>query len=185
MLSTSTWQPSLESMDREDHDWTEVDDAFVKRWDSFIMSRLRAAKVQQAYIEDTKTAVYMRLLNSFSYDPDRGPFSTWLGWVIRSVVSNETKKRIHGSDALDQLDNMELAEAGNIIGQEDAGTPADELDRVFSRTILSKRDKQMVRDKHLKGLTQRELSEKYGLSEGSIEVTLVRAMKALRLVAEA
>lgn len=158
-----------------------VDDIFVERWDGLIMSRLKAEKVEQKYLDDVKTMVWMRLIEHPSYDPKRGTFTTWLGWVVKSVVSNETKKRNRSKDALDQTDGMALEEASSHIGAEDAGTAADELARVFrTTTSISARDKQIVEDIHLGGMSYQMVATKYGMKVKNVDLILSRAMKALR-----
>ena len=160
----------------------KIDSKFIKEYGRLIRSRLRANGVKSYELDDYESLVYTRLLSHFSYDEKRGPFTTWLGWVVRSVVSNERKKEGNSTDALDHA--SDLSAAVNVIGDEDAGTAMDELARVFKASDLSERDKRLVKDIHIEGYTYKEAAERFGMSLEAVSKVVSRAMAALRSVAE-
>jgi len=162
----------------------DINDEFVRQYDQLISSHLQRAGLTGESFDDIKAKVYERILTSDNYDPDKGKISTWLWYVVRSVIRNEGKRKSRSKDALDH-ETVDLDSIHNIIGPEDAGTAGDELDRVFRQAPLSVRDKRMVKDYHLEEYTMAELAERYNLSLRATEQVIYRAMKALRQVAEA
>jgi len=116
-----------------------------------------------------------------SYDVKRGPFTTWLGWVTKSVVSNAAKKKARSEDALDHAVGLEVA--ANVIGEEDAGDARDELARVFQAAELSRRDEGIMRDIYLEGYTYEEVADRHGMGLEAVKKLVYRAMKVLREVA--
>ena len=161
----------------------KIDDNFVKQYDGLIKERLTRLGIRDPdEFDDLHNKVYERLMTSSAYDPKRGKVSTWLWTICRSVVSNERKKASRSQDVLDQ-DTVDLQSASSIIGQEDAGTARDEIDRLLSASGLSPRDQRMVIAYHINGLTMQELADKYGLTLRATEQVVYRSMKALRAVA--
>ena len=140
----------------------DIDNEFIKKYGKLIRSRLKAEGVRKQDRGDYETLVYERLLSNFTYDEERGTFTTWLGWVVKSVVSNQRKKESRSQDALDHA--VDLDAASNVIGVEDAGTVQDELDRLFEAADLSQRDENLMKDIHLRGYTYEEAAERYDMS---------------------
>lgn len=157
---------------------TKCDDNFIKQYRRLIRQLLSKAGVGEFDLDDFETLVYERLLRSWSYDPDRGPFNTWLGWVIRSVVSNERKRVSRSEDALDHAVDLEVA--ANVIGAEDAGEAKDELARIINAAGLVPRDEAILRDIHLKGFTYEETAERHGMTLEAVKKVASRTMQALR-----
>lgn len=73
-------------------------DEFVKQYDHFItvtIYRVSRGSVRSAELEDLKQAVYTRAVEKdylAGYSPEKGSFSTYLFWLIRSVVVNQFDK---------------------------------------------------------------------------------------------
>lgn len=163
----------------------QVDGEFVKEYGRLLETRLLAEGVARHDIQDYMGLVYERLLTNFSYDEERGPLTTWLGWVVKSVVSNQRKKESRSQDALDH--SIDLDAANNTIGAEDAGEAKDELNRILycasSTGLVSDRDVSIFKAHHLGGHTSEELSKRYNITSRSIEDIVYRTMKALRELA--
>lgn len=156
-----------------------IDKDFVEEYDELINHLLhKNSNVKHWEVEDYKILVYTRLLENPSYDAERGPFTTWLGWVVKSVVSNEIKKRSRSSDALDH--SVDLDMANNVIGTEDAGTAEDELTRIFKAAQLSPRDEGIVKDIYLEDRTYQEAADRAGMDLEAVKKVVYRAMKVLR-----
>jgi RNA polymerase sigma factor (sigma-70 family) len=159
-----------------------IDDEFFKKYSHLIADRVHKEGVPKHEVDEYVGLVYERLLSNFSYDPERGKLTTWLGWVVKSVVSNERKRQGRSQDALDHSVGLEAA--NTVIGAEDAGTVRDELERVFAAAGLSDRDERIVRDFHLEGYSAIEIARKRDMGVHAVQKILVRAMKALRDAAE-
>lgn len=160
----------------------KVDNDFVKQYGPLIRDRIRAQRVvPEEDVSDMESLVYIRLTSHPSYDSHRGPFTTWLGWVVKSVVSNEVKKKVRSTDALDHA--VDLQAAANVIGAEDAGTAKDELTRIFKAAELTRRDEGIIRDIHLEGYTYEEAAERAGMTLEAVKKVVYRAMSALRSAA--
>lgn len=157
----------------------KVDNEFVKKYDSLIRHILKEdLHIPVSKIDEFTSEVYMRLLSHPSYDEERGPFTTWLKYVIRSVSGHKIEKENRSRDALDN--SIDLDSAHNIIGQEDAGTVEDELDRVFNATQVSPQHLEVFKSYHLEGSTRKEIAERFDLPEETVKSILTRVMKALR-----
>lgn len=162
----------------------QVDEKFVKQYDALIRKRIESAKVPMDIKEDLVGLVYERILTSNNYNPEKGKITTWLWHICNSVISNEVKKHKRSQDVLD-VGKVSLEAASQVIGQEDAGTTRDELERVFDATDLSHRDKAIVKLHYIQGLTTDELAVRYDVGKRAIEQIIFRAMKALRATAQA
>jgi len=162
----------------------DINDDFVRQYDGLITSNLQRAGVRGERFDELKAKVYERILTSDNYNPDKGKMTTWLWYIIRSVIRNEGKKLSRSKDALDQV-TVDLDSASSVIGPEDAGTAGDELRRLFQKAQISPRDKQMVERYHLEEYTMRELAVMYSIPLRTTEQIIYRAMKALRQAAEA
>jgi len=162
----------------------DIDDEFVRQYDSLIASNLKRAGATGDRFNDLKSKVYERILTSDNYDADKGKITTWLWYITRSVIRNEGKKASRSKDALDQ-ELVDLDSASSVIGYEDACTAGDELARLFRKAQISPRDKEMVERYHLEEYTMKELAVMYSIPLRTTEQIIYRAMKALRLAAEA
>lgn len=73
-------------------------DEFVKQYDHFItvsIYRVSRGSVRSDDLDDLKQAVYARVVEKnylAGYAPEKGSFSTYLFWLIRSVVVNQFDK---------------------------------------------------------------------------------------------
>lgn len=159
----------------------KVDEEFVRQYKYLIRDRIRAAGVGKRNVDELESLVYERLLGHMTWDESRGKFTTWLGWVVRSVVWNWRKKKERSEDIMD-ADLLPLHEV-NVIGAEDAGDAKDELERIFTAAELTRRDEGIMRAVYLEGLTYEEAAEEFGLGFEAVKKVITKSMKALRKVA--
>lgn len=160
-----------------------IDTEFVKQYDGMITHILLRAGARGERFDTIKSKVYERLLGSENYDPTKGKISTWLWYVVRSVIRNETKLQHRSKDALDQ-ECAPIEEAYNVVGHEDAGTAGDEIDRMLRRAPISQRDREIFEKFHLEAYRAKELARDYDLSLRTVEQILYRVMQTLRSMAE-
>jgi DNA-directed RNA polymerase specialized sigma24 family protein len=78
---------------------------------------------------------------------------------------------------------VHIDDAGSVIGQEDAGSSTDELERLFNVSSLSERDLRLVREHHIQGLSMPDVASKYDMETRTVEQVIYRSMKALRQAA--
>ena len=157
----------------------KIDNKFIEEYDGLIIERLVTAGLYGERQDNMKSKVYERILRSENYDPEKGELSTWLWQVVRSVLSNEFRKKRDSKDAMDNQ-CLTIEETGAIIGHEDAGTAADELDRIFEEAQLSERDESMMRDFYLDNCSREDLERIYGMKDRAVEQVIYRSMKKLR-----
>jgi len=165
----------------------DIDNEFVEKYRGLVRDRIAAHKIYDLELRDLiESRVWERVIGSNGYDPKKGAISTWLYNICRSVVSHELARKARSTDLLDQADNLSLDEAKHYIGEEDAGTPADELDRIFKKTTsVSKRDRKMLKLAHLEGYTHKEIADKFDVSEAAVQKATHRALLALQATAQA
>ena len=156
-----------------------IDDNFVKEYDGLITKKIARSGISGELFDHIKVKIYERIMASDSFDPKKGKMSTWLWSICRSVISNEVKKHGRSQGVMDHQP-LQLEDANNVIGQEDAGTAADELNRLIKKADLSERDEAILRDSHLRAITSQEIAANYGMERRAVEQVLYRAMKALR-----
>jgi len=174
-----------------------IDDKFVKKYDKVIYKAIRRMKIHPRAVEEIHFLVYERLMKHNNYNPDKAKVTTWLNLIVRSVVSNSTRKlrdsmdvhdrpdvrEVKGEDILDE-GVTDIATQTHVIGDEDAGTARDELNRVIKASVLSKRDKQLVEDVFIQGYTQNEAAEVHSMTREAVGKALSRAMKVMEAVAQ-
>ena len=156
-----------------------IDDKFIKQYDSLVVKLVKKARVHGDDFDRIKAAVWLRVMESDNYDESKGKISTWLWFVGRSAIGNELKKMSRSQDALDHID-LSLEDVSNVIGDEDAGTNLDELDRIFNSSGVSERDERIVKDIYLREMTYAEAAISNGIELEAVKKVMYRAMKALR-----
>ena len=123
-------------------------------------------------MQDTLIAVHTRRA---TYDP-RQPFTAWAYAVARyKLIDHWRRRKIRRHVPIDDVSDW-LAEEG--VDAEQGAVRAD-LDRVLS--VLPERQRTLVRDVKIEGLSLAEAGARMGVSEGAAKVALHRAMKALTL----
>ena len=160
-----------------------ITEEFVKQYEPMVHARVHSrlkkkGLVNTDLLETIPPLVWERVLKSDNYDTSKGALSTWLYYIIESVISNEIKKKAVSQDALDH--SLPLEVANNVIGVEDAGDAKDELTRVFAAAELTRRDEGIMRDIHLEGYTYEETADRHGMGLEAVKKVAYRAMKALR-----
>lgn len=157
----------------------DIDNKFVEEYDGLIIERINRLKVDPEMHDHMKAKIYERILTANSYDPDKGKLSTWLWNVCRSVIANEEKKHARSTDVLDHQP-IQLDDANNIIGEEDAGSAADMLDGIIAGVNLSERNERILRASQLEDYSSTEIADNEGMEIRAVQQVIYRAMKALR-----
>ena len=156
-----------------------IDDKFIEKYGGLITKLVTKSGAKGADFDRLKAAVWFRVMESDNYDESKGKISTWLWYIGRSAIGNEMKKMSRSQDALDHTE-LSLEDANNVIGDEDAGTDLDELDRIFKSSGISLRDEGIVRDVYLRQMTYEEAAISNGIELEAVKKVMYRAMKALR-----
>ena len=159
----------------------DIDNDFVEKYDSLVSKLVLSANVRGEAFDTVKSAVWERILTANNYDETKGGISTWLWYTARSAIGNELKKMSRSKDALDHTE-LSLEDISNVIGDEDAGTAAHEVDRIFKASGVSERDENIAKDIYLLEMTYREAATKYGIELEAVKKVMYRTMKALRQV---
>lgn len=120
-------------------------------------------------VQDTLMAIHRRRM---TYDPTL-PFTSWAYAVARYKLidhwrRNRVRKHVPIDDVADWLTDGGTAEEGAMRA---------DLERVL--TILPDRQRQLVRDVKIEGLSLAEAGVRMGVTEGAAKVALHRAMKVL------
>lgn len=159
-----------------------VDDEFVKQYDDLIWERIQHAGFRDEMALEARAAIYVRILNSDNYDPEKGAVSTWIYMICRSVISN---MKIKKPDALD-CTVVTIDRIKNKIGKEDVdfNSLGPMVNQLLGKAGLSRRDKELIRDHHLNGYTILEAAEKHRMTYEAAKKAIVRALKQLREAAE-
>jgi RNA polymerase sigma-70 factor (ECF subfamily) len=118
-------------------------------------------------VQETLIAVHGRRA---TYDR-RQPFTPWAHGIARYKLIDHWRRRAPGRDVpIDDHADFLTADVGDP-------TVRPDLDRALAG--LSGRQRELVEDVKLEGLTLAEAGRRHGISEGAAKVGLHRAMKAL------
>jgi len=106
-----------------------------------------------------------------TYDPSQ-PFTAWAHAVARyKLIDHWRRNRIRQHVPLDDVSDWLAEEA------DDGPAVRSDLERVLS--VLPDKQRRLVRDVKIQGLSLAEAGAALGLSEGAAKVSLHRAMKLL------
>lgn len=103
------------------------------------------------------TTAIERINRTSSYDPARGSVSTWLPWVMRSVISNYCRNIKTSQDAMDQ-GTLPLDTIHNKI--DESHDFLKEVLSVIKDAQLTKKEKFLLYLKWNVGLTSAEIGKK-------------------------
>ena len=139
---------------------------------------IRRAEIHDPDVtSDIMTTVIERIGRTNSYDPERGAITTWLPWVMRSVISNYFRDRAKSTDALDQ----------GVVPLESLSNRMDtsfdfnkEIIDLIQSSELHKKDKVMMILKWNDGFNLKEIADRFGVSHDSLRQRYSRAIKQLK-----
>lgn len=157
-------------------------EAFGDLYDRYyprVYSYLRYRCDDDATAEDLAAQVFERLLTSIHrYDPRRAPFTAWLFAITRHVASGYRRAQkfrawLPWEQTLRRPDPSPSPEAAaefhDLRGRLAALLPS-----------LSERERDLLGLKFNSGLHNREIARLTGMKEGTVAVTLLRAIRRLR-----
>lgn len=130
--------------------------------------RLPDAADAEDLVQETLIAIHTK---RETYDPGL-PFSPWVYGIARYKLIDHFRRR-------GVRRHVPLEEAGVLLDQTDteAGATRADLERLLAR--LPARQRGLLEDVRLRGLTIAEAAPRHGYTEGAAKVALHRTMKSL------
>ena len=119
-------------------------------------------------VQETLIAMHTRRI---TYDPSQ-PFTAWTHAIARYKLIDFWRRRSRR-----QFVTLEDVEADLWTDGHDAGEAAADLERLLSD--LPERQRGLIRDVKIEGLSLAEAGARRGMTEGAAKVSLHRALKAL------
>ena len=149
--------------------WRELLSLLGARLRIFFARRMAAgAPDVEDLVQETLLAVHRRRM---TYDPTQ-PFTAWAHAVARyKLIDHWRRNRIRSHVPIDDVSEWLAAEG------DEAPAVRSDLDKVLS--VLPDRQRKLVRDVKIEGLSLAEAGRALGISEGAAKVSLHRAMKLL------
>jgi len=151
--------------------WRELLSALARQLRGYFARRMDAGAAADVedLVQETLMAIHRRHM---TYDPSQ-PFTAWAHAVARYKLidhwrRNRVRKHVPIDDVADWLSDDATAEEGAVRA---------DLDKVLS--VLPDRQRALVRDVKIEGLSLAEAGKRMGVSEGAAKVALHRAMKIL------
>ena len=147
--------------------WRELLSLLGGRLRVFFARRIGVEEVEDL-VQETLLAVHRRRM---TYDPGQ-PFTAWAHAVARyKLIDHWRRSRTRQHVPIDDVADWLAAPAG------EAPAARLDLDRVLE--LLPTRQRDLVRDVKLEGLSLAEAGRRMGVSEGAAKVALHRALKSL------
>lgn len=154
----------------------QIDEAFLSEYSDLISKYIWSKDLEgREEYDNIYNDVIIKLLESKDkYDSKRGAITTWITWVMRTVVFNYFR-----SKQVDALHNaLPLLEAQTVSRGQDPASKEDLLS-ILMKADLSGAEKTVLRDFHYLGHTLEELSSLYGENLRTIQTRLNRARTRL------
>jgi RNA polymerase sigma-70 factor (ECF subfamily) len=157
-------------------DFAALFDTHYSRLYAYIGSRLNDRETA----EDLTAATFERAFSrSYSYDPDKGSFATWLFRIGHNLLVNyyaaTSRKPISQDlDEAAEVSDTGLSPEQHLLRQEQQRMLIDTL------TTLSERDQEIIQLKFFGRLTNREIAEVMELKERTVSVIILRALQKLK-----
>ena len=150
--------------------WNELLTRLSKLLRGYFARRMETGSADvEDLVQETLLAIHRRRM---TYDANL-PFSAWAYAVARYKLidhwrRNRIRKHVPIDDVVDWLADSSSAEEGAVRA---------DLDRILAK--LPERQRQLIRDVKITGLSLAEAGARAGMSEGAAKVALHRAMKSL------
>ena len=160
-------------------DGLRIDDKFLEQYRDLISKYIWSKTLEgREEYDNIYNDVVIKLMESVDkYDPKRGALTTWITWVMRTVVFNYFRDK-----QVDALHNALPLLDEQIAGYDQSQDPADMEDIVDIITKvkdLTPFEKLMLLDYYHFGYTAREVGERRDMSEAAAEVRIHRAKQKL------
>jgi len=152
-----------------------VYDHFFRRVYNYVRYRVEDPETA----DDVTAQVFERALRHLpEYRPDQAPFAAWLFRIARHAVTDHLRqRRRHPALPLESIEDRFSDQPEPSEQVEVAQTQARVLALVAR---LKEREREIIALKFGAGLTNCQIAELIGLSEGNVGVILYRAIRALR-----
>ena len=137
----------------------------------------KAGVTDEDVTSDILTITVDRINRTRTYDPERGAVTTWLPWVMRSVISNYFRDQKTSNDAMDQ-GTVPLDRLTNKM--DERYDFRIEVLHVIQDSRLHNKDKILLYLKWNDGFNLKEISERLGISHDAARQQYSRAVRQLK-----
>jgi RNA polymerase sigma-70 factor (ECF subfamily) len=157
-------------------DFASLFDTYYSRLYAYIRSQVNDRETA----EDLTAATFERAFSrSYSYDPAKGSFATWLFHIGRNLVINHftatsRKPMSYDLDEAVKVSAADLSPEQQLLRKEQQRILAETL------TILSERDQEIIHLRFFGRLTNRKIAEVMELNERTVSVIILRALQKLK-----
>lgn len=151
-----------------------INDEFIEEYGAMISKYIWSKDLEgRREYDDIYHEVIIKLMESVDkYDPKRAAVTTWITWVMRTVVNHYFRdKQVDALHNALPLVSEQLSEYGH---SQDPASKEDMLS-ILLKSDLSGAEKTVMRDYHYLGHTLEELSSLYGENLRTIQTRLNRA----------
>lgn len=162
-------------MQRHEHSCLEyLYDHYSGALYSIILHIVRKEEVAQEVLQDAFIKIWDKIDN---YDPSKGKLFTWLLNVTRNLAIDKTRSK--EISQLRKTDDIDLL-VHRIDSQEQSFSAVESIGLKEVLQRLPEEQKFVVEQVYLKGYTQSEVAEEFGIPLGTVKTRLRLAMTELR-----
>ena len=143
---------------------------------SIILRIVRKEDVAEEVLQDVFLKIWDRMA---SYDSSKGRLFTWMLNIARNQAIDKTRsKEMSHNRKTDDIDNF----VNNVDRQESAELKTETIGLKEVLTKLPEEQRFVIDYLYLKGYTQTELAEEFGIPLGTVKTRTRMAMKELRSI---
>ncbi len=143
---------------------------------STVLRIVRKEEVAEECLQDVFIKIWDRIT---SYDSSKGRLFTWMLNIARNQAIDKTRsKEMSQGRKTDDIDNL----VNRIDRQESAESSIETIGLKEMLTKLPEDQRFVIDHLYLKGFTQSELAEEFGIPLGTIKTRTRMAMKELRSI---
>lgn len=143
---------------------------------SIVLRIVRKETIAEEVLQDVFLKIWDRMA---SYDPAKGRLFTWMLNIARNQSIDKTRSReMSQGRKTDDIDDL----VNRIDRQESAELQTDSIGLQEVMAKLSEEQRFVIDQLYLKGYTQSEVSEEFGIPLGTVKTRTRMAMIALRSI---
>jgi RNA polymerase sigma-70 factor (ECF subfamily) len=143
---------------------------------STVLRIVRKEEVAEEVLQDVFIKIWDRMA---SYDSSKGRLFTWMLNIARNQAIDKTRSReMSQGRKTDDIDNL----VNRIDRQESAQSSIETIGIKEMLTKLPEDQRFVIDHLYLKGFTQSELAEEFGIPLGTVKTRTRMAMKELRSI---
>ena len=143
---------------------------------SIVLRVVRNEGVAEEVLQDVFLKIWDRMS---SYDSSKGRLFTWMLNIARNQAIDKTRSReMSQGRKTDDLDNL----VNKIDGQESTELKTDAIGLKELLIRLPEEQRFVIDHLYLKGYTQSEMAEEFGIPLGTVKTRTRMALKELRLI---